>query len=83
MRNILGFDEYEKSDLLKTKLLNNFKLVDEIVIDKTYKINEEQLKDLQAMTPLVKSKKLKDRKKENVNINSITINLKILVMRRK
>lgn len=83
LRNILGFDEYEKSDLLKTKLLNNFKLVDEIVIDKTYKINEEQLKDLQAMTPLVKSKKLKDRKKENVNINSITINLKILVMRRK
>lgn len=83
LRNTLGFDEYEKTELLKTKLTKNFKLIDEITIDKTYKINEKQLIDLKFMTPLLKSKKLKEKVKEKVSIDSITINLKILIMEKK
>lgn len=83
LRNILGFDDYEKTDLLISKLKNNFEIIQEINIDENYKITQEQIKDLQAMTPLVKSKKLKDKDNKEIDINSITINLKILVMRRK
>lgn len=83
LRNTLGFDDYEKTDLLKSKLENNFEILQEIDIDNKYKINKEQLQDLQAMTPLVRSKKLKDIKNKNIEIEDITINLKILVMRRK
>lgn len=83
LRNKLGFDEYEKTDLLMSKLENNFEIVQEINIDKNYQVDKEQLEDLQSMTPLVKSKKLKDKENKNVDINSITINLKVLVMRRK
>ena len=83
LRNILGFDDYEKTNLLKHKLEKNFEILQEIDIDKKYKINKEQIQDLQVMTPLIKSKKLKDKDNKNIDIDSITINLKILVMSRK
>lgn len=83
LRNILGFDDYEKANLLKRKLEKNFEILQEIDINDKYKISKEQIQDLQVMTPLVKSKKLKDKVNKNIEIDSITINLKILIMRRK
>lgn len=83
LRKALGFNQYEKVELLKSKLQNSFNLIDEIIINETYNINENQLIDLCTMTPLVKSKKLIGKDFNNLSIETITINLRILVMRRK
>lgn len=83
LRKELGFNKYEKVDILKNKLEKNFNIVKETTINKTYNIDKEQLNNLILMTPLIKSKKLKNNKKENISLNNITINLKVLIMRRK
>lgn len=84
LRNSLGFDEYEKYDDVKNKLNNHFDIIDEITIDKKYNINKEQLDNLIHMTPLMKSKKVTTNlNNNNIDINEITVNLKILVMRGK
>lgn len=81
LRNSLGFEEYEKTRIIKNKLEKNFSIIKEIRIDKKYHINEEQLGQLLTMTPLIKSKKI--NKNIDVTIHDITINLRMLIMRRK
>ena len=73
-------NEYEKKEVVKHKVLNNFDLIREIKVTKDYVLTDEQQQQLLNMTPLMKSKKAKEN---NENISDITIDLSILILRRK
>ena len=80
LRKKIGFNEYEKKEVVKHKVLNNFDLIREIKVTKDYVLTDEQQQQLLNMTPLMKSKKAKEN---NENISDITIDLSILILRRK
>ena len=82
VRKQLGFNEYEKEDILKTNLKKHFFIIKEFEINENFSINNRQLKSLFEMTPIVKSKRI-NKSISNLIVNSVTINLKILIMRRK